>query len=122
MTNDALQRTYNSYLDAYSDIEPVERERLLRQSVTDDVLSINPNGESHSLGNLMEHIEQFQKQRPGAYFKSNKLLAHHEQFLSEWTIYSKDGSAVATAHTYGRFNGKGLITYLIGFFQEGEKQ
>ncbi len=116
MTNDTLQQTYNSYLDAYNDIAVDERGRLLRQSVTDDVVFTNPSGESQGFGKLMEHIEEFQKQRKGASFKSNKLLAHHGQFLSEWTMYDKDGSALATAHTYGRFNEQGLLTYLIGFF------
>jgi hypothetical protein len=120
-STDTLQQIYNSYLGAYSDIEPTERERLLRQSVTDDVISINPEGESHGIGDLVKHIEQFQKQKPGARFKSNKLIAHHDQFLSEWTMYCKDGSAVATAHTYGRFDEKGLITYLIGFFEQPGK-
>ena len=83
MTKDALQQTYNSFLGAYGDIGSTERERLLRQSVTDDVISINPDGESHGFGNLVEHVEQFQKQKPGAYFKSNKLIAHHDQFLAE---------------------------------------
>ena len=117
MTKDTLQQTYNSYLGAYSDIGATERKRLLQQSVTDDVISVNPNGESRGLDNLVEHIEQFQKQKTGATFKSNKLIAHHDQFLSEWTMYGKDGSAAATAHTYGRFNEQGLITYLIGFFE-----
>jgi hypothetical protein len=63
--------------------------------------------------NLLEHIKQFQKQKPGATFKSNKLIVHHDQFLSGWTMYSKDGSAVATAQTCGPFNEEGLITYLI---------
>ena len=115
-----LQQTYKSYLRAYSDVEPTEREHLLRESVTDDVISINPEGESRGIGELVKHIEQFQKQKPGATFKSNKLIAHHDQFLSEWTMYSKDGTAAATAHTYGRFDEKGLITYLIGFFEQRE--
>jgi hypothetical protein len=120
-TADTLQQNYDSYLAAYSDIAPTERERLLRQSVTNDVMSINPEGESHGIVDLMKHIEQFQKQKPGTRFKSNKLIAHHDQFLSEWTMYSKNGSALAIAHTYGRFNEKGLITYLIGFFEQPQK-
>lgn len=116
MPNDTLQSTYNSYLEAYNDIAVTERERLLRLSVTDDIVSINPKGESQGISGLMEHIEQFQKQQPGASFKSNKLLAHHGQFLSEWTMFSKDGAALATAHSYGRFNEQGLISYIIGFF------
>jgi hypothetical protein len=117
-STDTLQQTYNSYLGAYSYIAPTERERLLRQSVAKDVISINPEGESHGISDLLKHIEQFQEQKPGAFFKGNKLIAHHDQFLSEWTMYGKDGSAVATAHTYGRFNERGLITYLIGFFEQ----
>jgi hypothetical protein len=116
MPNDTLQQTCDSYLEAYNDIAANERERLLRLSVTDDIVSSNPNGESNGLVSLMEHIEQFQKQQPGASFKSSKLLAHHGQFLSEWTMFSKDGSALATAHSYGRINEQGLITYIIGFF------
>ena len=81
-----------------------DRERLLRQSVTDDVVPSNPNGEIHGLESMMDPIEQFQREQPGASFKSNKLLAHHGQFLSEWTMSGKDGSALATAHSYGRFN------------------
>lgn len=121
MSADNLQQTYNYYLRAYSDVAPTEREHLIRESVTDDVISINPEGESRSIGELVKHIEQFQKQKPGAHFQSNQLLAHHDQFLAKWTMYSKDGTAVATAHTYGRFNNKGLITYLIGFFEQPGK-
>jgi len=83
MPNDTLQQTYNSYLDAYNDIAVDERERLLRQSVAEDIVFTNPNAEGQGFGKLMEHIEQFQKQRKGASLKSNKLLAHHGHFLSE---------------------------------------
>ena len=116
MTKEIFQDTYNSYLSAYGDIGSSERERVLRQCVTDDVVSILPNEENHGLIKLLQHIEQFQQKRPGSYFKSNKLSIHHAQFLAELTLYSKDGSAIATAHTYGRCNEQGLITYLIGFF------
>lgn len=116
MTNDMLQLTYDSYLGAYKDITVDERVRLLRQSVTEDVLFTNPNSEGQGFDRLMEHIAEFQRQRPGASFKSNKLFSHHNQFLSDWTMYDKDGSAIAAAHSYGRVNDEGLITYLIGFF------
>jgi hypothetical protein len=40
------KRGHNSYLGAYSDIGATERKRLLQQSVTDDVISIHPDGET----------------------------------------------------------------------------
>jgi hypothetical protein len=36
--------------------------------------------------------------------------------LSAAMYGNKDGSAVATAHTYGRFNEQGFIANLIGFY------
>ena len=111
-----LQQLWKAYLDAYSEMATDERERLLRQSVTDDVVSTNPTGEVQGLANLMEHIRQFQQKSPGAYFNSNTLLAHHGQLLSEWTMFKKDGAKITTAHTYARLNGQGRITHLTGFF------
>jgi hypothetical protein len=51
MTNTALHR----YLAACSDIKPTQRERLLRQSVSEDIVFINPEGESHGIRDLKEH-------------------------------------------------------------------
>ena len=117
MTTDTLQQTWKAYLDAYADLAADERERLLRQSVADDVVFTNPTGEGQGFGNLVEHIKQFQKKSPGAYFKGNKLLTHHGQLLSEWTMYSNDGSEIMTAHTYARINEQGRLTHVAGFFK-----
>jgi hypothetical protein len=114
---DTLQQLFKSYLDAYADIAADERERLLRQSVTDDVEFTGPVEDSRGFGSLVEHIGQFQKKLPGAYFKSNKLLTQHGQLLSEWTMYKKDGAEIATGHTYARFNDQSRLTHLAGFFK-----
>jgi len=118
MTDDTLQQLWKSYLDAYADIPAAERERLLRQSVVDDIVFSNPTGdEGRGFGNLVEHVSQFQKKNPGGYFTSNKLFHHHDQLLSEWTMYKKDGSALVTAHTYARFNEQGRLTHTAGFWK-----
>jgi len=116
MNTDTLQLLWKSYLDAYSDIPADERERLLRQSVTDDVVFSGPQEDDQGFGKLVEHVGKFQKKSPGAYFESNKLLTQHGQLLSEWTLYKKDGTKIATGHTYARLNEQGRITQLAGFF------
>jgi hypothetical protein len=79
-----------------------------------DIVFSNPTGEEgHGFGNLVEHVSQFQKKNPGGYFKGRKLFTHHGQLLSEWTMHKKDGTELATGHTYARFN-EPL------FFAEGE--
>jgi hypothetical protein len=117
MTIDTLQQLWKTYQDAWADIAVADRERLLKQSVADDVVFTSPPNEGQGFGNLVEHIGLFQKQFPGAYFKSNKLLTQHGQLLSEWTMYNKDGSEFLTAHSYARFNEQGRLTHLAGFWK-----
>jgi hypothetical protein len=74
MNTDKLQQLWKCYLDAYSDIPADERERLLKQSVSDDVIFTGPREDDQGFDKLVEHIGQFQKKSPGAYFESNKLL------------------------------------------------
>ena len=116
MTIEALQQIWKAYLNAYGEVAADERERLLRQSVTDDVVFTGPNEDDQGFGKLVEHIGQVQKKSPGARFESNKLLTQHGQLLSEWTLYKKDGAKIATGHKYARFNEQGRLTHLAGFF------
>jgi hypothetical protein len=116
ITLETLQQIWKTYQDAWADIAVDERERLLRQSVTDDVIFTAPPYEGQGLGDLVKHMEQFQEQVPGAHFKSNKLLTQHGQLLSEWTMYNKDGSVSLTSYSYARFNEQGRLTHLAGFW------
>lgn len=116
MTKDTAEQIWISYLEAYGNVTSEERRRLLKQTVSDDIQSTNPGDEFNGLEDLIAHVEQFQQRLPGAYFKLNKLLFHHEQALSEWTLYKSDGTPLRTANTYGRFNDQERITQLTGFF------
>lgn len=116
MKRDAVERVWNAYLEAYGNVSAEERKRLLAGSVSDDVISENPGNETHGIDALIAHVEQFQQRLPGSYFKINSLKFHHEQVLTEWTLYKADGTVVTTAHTYGVFNDQAHLKKLIGFF------
>jgi hypothetical protein len=58
LTIEALQQIWKAYLNAYGDVAADERERLLRQSVTDDVVFTGPNEDDRGFGKLVEHIER----------------------------------------------------------------
>ena len=60
MNLENLQERWKRYLDAFSPVDHVERERLLRQSVSADVVFTNPTGEGRGLEALIEHTAQFQ--------------------------------------------------------------
>jgi limonene-1,2-epoxide hydrolase len=116
MTKDAVEQVWNSYLEAYGNVAPEKRARLLRESVSDDVVSTNPGEEIQGFANLLAHVDQFQQRLPGAHFKIDKLSFHHDQVLTEWTLYKSDETPMRTAHTYGVFDDQGRLKKLIGFF------
>jgi hypothetical protein len=116
MTKEAAEQIWGKYLEAYGKVSTEERRRLLRECVSDDVLSTNPGEQTHGFEELLAHVEQFQQRLPGAYFKLNKLLFHHDEVLAEWTLYKSDEIPLRTAHTHGVFENQGRLRKLIGFF------
>ena len=116
MASETLLQLWKSYLDAYADIPAAERESLLRLSVADDIVFSNPAAQGHGCADLVKHIVEFQKQFPGAHFKSIKLLGHHSQLLSEVMLFDKDGSELGSAQIFARFNEQGRLTEVTGFF------
>ena len=116
MTQQTLEQIYNAYLGAYGITNAADRDRLLSQCVAREITSVLPNEENRGIAQLSLHIERFQNSRPRTHFRSKVLSVHHEQFLASLVLCSEDEQVLANAHVYGRFNGRGLLTYLIGFF------
>ena len=118
MTTDELKQLMTAYQSAYGPgVTPANREYLLRQSVSDEVVFFTPTAEGRGIKSLIEHVAQFQQKNPGGYFASGDLVAHHGRLLAEWTLYDKDSTAVSGGHTYARFSDNGRLTQLIGFFK-----
>ena len=63
MTKDIVQANYEAYLKAYSATEKDERQNLLRSMVTENVVSLLPNAESHGIPELIAHVEGFAGQK-----------------------------------------------------------
>jgi hypothetical protein len=85
--------------------------------VAGDVVFTSPPAKGQGFASLVRHTGQFQEQYPGAYFKSHKLITQHNQRLSEWTMFNKDGSEFITGHSYARFNDDDRLVHLAGFWK-----
>ncbi|MGV2290758.1 hypothetical protein AAHK20_18730 [Trinickia sp. YCB016] len=116
MNQDTIEQLWKSYLDAYADIAVADRERLLRQSVTDDIVFSSPALEDQGFANLVEHTSHFQQRFPGAYFKPHRLLFHHGQLLADVGLCNKEGGEFRSAQIFARFNEQGRLTHVTGFF------
>jgi len=85
--------------------------------VEEEVAFSNPDTQGKGLGDLTVHIEDFQRQFPGAWFRGNKLIVHHGQLLAEWTMFNGDGTEFLTGNSYARFDETGMLTELAGFWK-----
>ena len=108
-----------NYLDAFATTLQAEQERLLRSSLTENVVYTNPGVEGSGIHNLLRHIEGFQKKFPGGCFRMNWLRQQHGQALAEWTQLNQDGSELVTGHSFARLGEDGRIAHLAGFWSPG---
>ncbi len=116
MSPETLKNNWKAYLAAYGSIDADERERLLQQSVADDIVFTNPGGRGERRTGLIAHIQDFQKKLPGTYFETEKIFIHHGELLTIWTMHKPDGMKVATGYNFVRPDGTGRFVYMAGFF------
>jgi hypothetical protein len=112
----SLEQHWRSYTAAFDATSEDERERLLEQCVSEEVIFTNPGGEGKSRAGLSAHIGNFQKSMPGAHFSTEKIFVHHGELLAIWTLYKQDGGKVATGYNFVRPDEDGRFEYMAGFF------
>lgn len=117
MATEENLETWNTYQSAWSDISDRERRLLLAKSVSDDCAYSDPTDQCEGVDALIAHIEGSQKKVPGARFRNEKFLEHHNQGLSEWTMFDGSGTVVATGTSYARFGADGRLKQMTGFFE-----
>lgn len=117
MAAEAKLQTWKTYQSAWSDLSDDERRTLLAQSVVEDCIYTDPTDSCEGVEALIAHIEGSRKKMPGARFQNDKFLDHHDQGLSEWTMFDSEGSVVATGTSYALFGTDGRLTQMTGFFE-----
>lgn len=78
----------------------------------------DPTDSRKGVDALITHIEGSHKKMPGARFRNDKFLEHHDQGLSEWTMFDGKGAVVTTGTSYARFGTDGRLTQMTGFFEQ----
>ena len=116
MDEKKIRRSWEAYTDAWTDLAASERELLVEASVSEGISYSNPFIAGKGRAGLIEAMDQFQQQYPGARFQPDWTNIHHDQLLSGWTLYGKDGAALLTGHNYARVDDEGKITHMAGFF------
>jgi hypothetical protein len=117
MNDEARLKTWNIYQSAWGPIDETERRRLLEQSVALDCVYADPVSQVHGREALMARISQSQLKFPGAHFKNDSFLVHHEQGLFRWTMYNGLGQVFVKGESFSRFDDDGLLVQATGFFE-----
>jgi len=89
---------------------------LIEQSVAADCLYTDPGSQIQGRDALMIRISQTQLKFPGAYFRNDSFLEHHEQGLFRWTMYDGIGRVFVKGESFGRFGDDGRLVQATGFF------
>lgn len=117
MPDEAKLKTWTTYQSAWSDIPADERRALLAKSVTNDCVYSDPTDYCEGVDALIAHIVDSQKKVPGARFQNDRFIEHHDQGLSEWTMFDGKGSVVATGTSFAQFRADGQLIQMTGFFE-----
>ena len=116
MTKEVIEAQWNAYFSAFGTVADEERDRLLEQCVSEDLVFTNPGGSGKTRLGLTAHIEDFRRKMPGMYFGTDKLFFQEKQFLAIWSMYKPDQTKVATGYNFVTLDDDGKFNYMAGFF------
>jgi len=113
--------TYDIYLSAWSAVPDGERRRLLRDSVTDDIVFTNPMQTRVGLDDVVKHLEGFQQRSPNGKFIAIAVLGWENNTLATWQFVDAEGKPGFTGYDVVRFDDLGRIKSIL-LFSNVEKQ
>lgn len=122
MNSEDRLKTWNIYQSAWGPIDEAERRGLLKQSVADEIVYTDPGSQTHSLDELVTRIGKSQEQFPGARFKNDSFLEHHDQGIFQRTMYDGRGEVFVKGASFGRFGEDGRLAQATGFFEAPTKR
>jgi hypothetical protein len=119
--SDPRVKTYETYLSAWSKIPDDERLRLLRESLSDNIVFTNPMKTRRGLAEVVEHLQAFQQRTPGGSFRLNEMLGWENHGIATWQLVDAQGQAGFYGYDVVAFDDHGCIETIL-LFSHIEKQ
>lgn len=119
---DKRAHTYELYLAAWSAVSDDERKRLLRESLTDNIVFTNQQQTRHGLSDVAEHLKGFQAKMPGASFRMNNMIGWKNHALAEWQMVDAKGEPGFSGYDVLTLDDRDMIEGILMFTNvEGQK-
>ena len=113
--SDSHLKSYERYLFAWSNVSSADREKLLRESVIEDVIFKNPLQTRHRIPDVITHLEGFQARFPGGSFRMNNMIGWGNNAIAEWQLVEGNGMLGFSGSDILKFDDNGLIVTILLF-------
>lgn len=114
MTDNRVQK-YDLYLAAWSAVPDEERARILHECLSESVVFSHPQQIRYGCGEVIDHLEGFQKRCPGGSFRMNNMVGWANHGLAEWQLIDGDGNAGFSGYDVVTFDDEGLMSTILLF-------
>ena len=118
MSTTTLDELIDRYCAAWSAPDPAERERLLRETLTDDATYTDPRTAPVTRAGLLEHIARVLASRPGArVLRTSAVDVHHGLARFHWCVELPDGTRLPEGIDVVELSDDGRqLRRVVGFF------
>lgn len=105
------------YTAAWSEPDRALRQAILERIWAEDGTYTDPTAHVEGRAALVDHIEGFFKQFPGARFVvTSGIDTHHRRLRFAWRMMLADGNVFAEGVDFGELAGDGKLCQIVGFF------
>lgn len=113
-----LENLVDAYCEGWSSASAAERERLIRETLTEDATYSDPRTSVLTLSSLIEHIARIQRARPGAKVRRTSAIeSHHGVARFSWDVQLPDGTTMVEGVDFIELSAAGTrISRVVGFF------
>jgi hypothetical protein len=119
--SDPRVKTYETYLSAWSAIPDDDRARLLRETLSEDIVFTNPLRTRRGLADVALHLQGFQQRSPGGSFRMNEMLGWENHGIATWQFVDVQGQPGFWGYDVLAYDGQGRIESIL-LFSHIEKQ
>ena len=117
MTDSPHRATFAAYQAAWlGGLDRDERRRRLDACVAPTCVYQDPGIEAHGHDALLDKIEDANRKGPGATFRNDSFLTHHDKAVVNWTMFDGAGEEFAQGASFVTFGPDGRLTTMTGFY------
>ncbi len=112
-----LDELIGLYTAAWREPDRALRQELLACIWAEDGTYSDPTAQVEGRQALVDHIEGFLAQFPGAHFVvTSRIDTHHQRLRFTWRMMLADGTVFADGIDFGELSPDGKLRQIVGFF------